>query len=167
MWSLTILGLWYCSIVSLSKLAYSLSSLYHFSGKKIRKYSFQTMWKWTILNWTGPTAEMIKVGVVTIDVSSIGKSWELYAGSHRGHTVYCRKPIILPKLVLFFGTFLEFLGLPSITCDPQMNKIFYVTNYIEIEQLFSRTILSGSKKCPDWGILLQSSFSMENARNYT
>ena len=56
-----------------------------------------------------------------VDVSSIGKKFENFVqagcrdlGSHRGRTVYCLKPIILPKLVLFFGTFLELPVLPSI-----------------------------------------------------
>ena len=68
--------------------------------------------------------EMIKVGVVTINVSSIGIKFENFMqagcwdqGSHRGHTMYCRKPISLPKLILFFGKFLELPILPSIICD--------------------------------------------------
>ena len=54
-------------------------------------------------------AEIIKVGVVTISVSSIGIKFENFMqagsrdlGSHRGHTVYFQKPIILPNLVLFY-----------------------------------------------------------------
>ena len=74
-------------------------------------------------------AETIKVGVVTIDMSSIGIKFENFMqagcrdlGSHHGRTMYCRKPIILPKLVLFFGTFLELPVLPSIICDPNMSQ---------------------------------------------
>ena len=59
-------------------------------------------------------AEMIKVGVVTIDMSSIGMKFENFEqvgcrdqGSHCGHTIHYQKPIILPKLILFFGPFLE------------------------------------------------------------
>ena len=58
---------------------------------------------------------------MTIDVLSIGIKFENFMqagcrdqGLHRGHTVYCRKPIILSKLELFFGTFLELPVLPSI-----------------------------------------------------
>ena len=54
-----------------------------------------------------------------VDVSSIGTKFENFVqagcrdlGSHRSRNVYCRKPIILPNLVLFFGTFLE---LPVLT----------------------------------------------------
>ena len=69
-------------------------------------------------------SELIKDGVVKVDVSSIGTKFENFVqagcrdlGSHRSRNVYCRKPIILPNLVLFFGTFLELPVLPSITCD--------------------------------------------------
>ena len=63
-------------------------------------------------------AEIIKVGVVTIDMLSIGTKFEnfLQAGC-RLRTVYCGKPIIQPKLVLLFGTFLELPVLPSTICD--------------------------------------------------
>ena len=68
-------------------------------------------------------AELIKDGVVKVDVSSIGTKFENFVqagcrdlGSHGSRNVYCRKPIILPNLVLFFGTFLELPALPSITC---------------------------------------------------
>ena len=64
--------------------------------------------------------ELIKDGVVKVDVSSIGTKFENFVqagcrdlGSHRSRNVYCRKPIILPNLVLFFGTFLE---LPVLSC---------------------------------------------------
>ena len=67
--------------------------------------------------------EVIKVRVVTIDVLSIGIKFQNFMqagcrdlGSHCRRTVYCRKPIILPKLVLFFGTFLELPVLPSFIC---------------------------------------------------
>ena len=67
---------------------------------------------------------MIKVGVMTIDVSSIGIKFENFMqagcrdqGAHHRRTVYCQNPIILPKLVLFFGTFLELPVLPSIICE--------------------------------------------------
>ena len=63
------------------------------------------------------------MGVVTIGMSSIGIKFEnfMQAGcrdldSHRGRTVYYQKPIILPKLVLFLGTFLELPVLSSIIC---------------------------------------------------
>ena len=66
-------------------------------------------------------AEIIKVGVVTIDVSSIGMKFANFMqadcrdlGSKRGCTLYFWKPKNLPKLVLFFGTFLELPVLPSI-----------------------------------------------------
>ena len=66
-------------------------------------------------------AELIKDGVVKVDVSSIGTKFENFVqagcrdlGSHRSRNVYCRKPIIVPSLVLFFGTFLELPVLPSI-----------------------------------------------------
>ena len=56
--------------------------------------------------------EIIKVGVVTIVVSCIGKNFENFVqagcrdlSSYRGRFVYCQEPIILPSLVLFFGTF--------------------------------------------------------------
>ena len=59
-----------------------------------------------------------------IDVSSIGTKFENFVhagcrvlGSHCGRAVYYQKPIILPNLVLFFGTFLELPVLPSIACD--------------------------------------------------
>ena len=72
--------------------------------------------------------EMIKVGVVTIDMSIISTKFENFVlagcrdlGWHCGRTVYCQKPIILPKLVLFFGTFLELPVLPSIICDRYIN----------------------------------------------
>ena len=68
-------------------------------------------------------SELIKDGVVKVDVSSIGTKFENFVqagcrdlGSHRSRNVYCRKPIILPNLVLFFGTFLKLPVLPSITC---------------------------------------------------
>ena len=68
-----------------------------------------------------------KVGVVTVDMSSIGIKFKNFMqvgcrdlGSKRGHTVYCRKPIILPKVVRFFGTFLELPVLPSIICGAYM-----------------------------------------------
>ena len=64
------------------------------------------------------------MGVVTVDVSSIGTKFENFVqagwrdlGSHSGRTVYCQKPIILPKVVLFFGTFLELPAVPSIICE--------------------------------------------------
>ena len=67
--------------------------------------------------------EMIRLGVVTIDVSSIGIKFENFMqadcrdqGLHCWRTVYCQKLIILPKLVLIFGTFLELPVLPSIIC---------------------------------------------------
>ena len=66
---------------------------------------------------------IINEGVVTIDVLSIGTKFENFVhagcrdlGSLHGRTVYCQKPIILPNLVLFFGTFLELPVLPPITC---------------------------------------------------
>ena len=37
-------------------------------------------------------------------------------GLHRGRTVYCQKPISLPKLVLFFGAFIE-LPVLSTICE--------------------------------------------------
>ena len=67
--------------------------------------------------------ELVKDGVVKVDISSIGTKFENFVqagckdlGSNRSRNVYCRKPIILPKLVLFFGTFLELPVLLSITC---------------------------------------------------
>ena len=73
--------------------------------------------------------EIIKMGVVKIDVSSICIKFENFMqagcrdqGLHHERTVYCRKPIILPKLVLIFGTYLEFpVVLPSIICDHNLN----------------------------------------------
>ena len=63
---------------------------------------------------------MIKVGVVTINVIGIGIKFEKFmqAGCRDSglSTMYCQKPIILPKLVLFFWTFLELPILPSIIC---------------------------------------------------
>ena len=63
------------------------------------------------------------MGVVTIDVSSIGIKFDDFMqagcmdlGLQRGCNVYCQKLIILPKLVLFFGTFLELPVLPAIIC---------------------------------------------------
>ena len=57
-------------------------------------------------------SEIIKVGVVTMDMYSIGTKFENFVqagwrdlGSHCGCTVYCQKPLMLAKLVLFFGTF--------------------------------------------------------------
>ena len=67
--------------------------------------------------------ELIKVGVVKVDVSSIGTNFENFVqagcrdqGLHRELTMYCQKPIILPKLVLFLGTILGLTVLPSIIC---------------------------------------------------
>ena len=72
------------------------------------------------------------MGVVTIDMSSIGIKFENFMQAdcrdqtlYRGRTVYCQKPIILSKLVLFFGTFLELPELPSIICDGK-NPLFYM-----------------------------------------
>ena len=72
---------------------------------------------------------MIKVGVVTIDVSSIGTKFENFVqagckdlGSQRGRIVYWQKPINMPELVLNFGTFLELPVLPSIICG--FTKVF-------------------------------------------
>ena len=69
------------------------------------------------------SSEIMKVGNVTIDVSRIFIMFENFMqagcmdlGSHRRRNVYCQEPIILPKLVLFLGTFLELPVLPSITC---------------------------------------------------
>ena len=49
------------------------------------------------------------MGVMTIDMSSIGIKFENFMqagcrdqGSHHGRNVYCRNPISLPKVVLFF-----------------------------------------------------------------
>ena len=57
--------------------------------------------------------EIVKVGVVKIDMSSIGTKFENFvqAGcrdldSHRSRNMNFGKPIILPNLVLFFGMFL-------------------------------------------------------------
>ena len=74
--------------------------------------------------------QILKVRVVPIDVSSIKFEGVMQAGcrdqgSNCGRTVYCRKPISLPKLVLFFRTFLELPVLPSIICG--------VRNIINIE----------------------------------
>ena len=73
--------------------------------------------------------ELIKDGVVKVDVSSIGTKFENFVqadcrdlGSHLSRNVYCRKPIILPNLVLFFGTFLELPVLPSITCGRHLDE---------------------------------------------
>ena len=66
-----------------------------FKGKKI------------VISINGHYPEVIKVRVVTIDVSGIGIKFENFMqagcrdlGLHRRPTVYCRKPIILPKLLL-------------------------------------------------------------------
>ena len=83
--------------------------------------------------------ELIKDGVVKVDVSSIGTKFENFVqagcrdlGSHRSRNVYCQKPIILPDLVLFFGTFLELPVLPSkwTAYESICNQflIIYVTN---------------------------------------
>ena len=59
--------------------------------------------------------------VLTIDMLHIGIKFENFMqagcrdqGLHRGRTVYCQKPISLPKLVLFSGTFSELPVLSSI-----------------------------------------------------
>ena len=74
--------------------------------------------------------EIINVGVVTIDLLSIGIKFKNSMqvgfrdqGLHRRRTVYCQNPISLPKLVLFFGTFLELLVLPSIICDSDTRSL--------------------------------------------
>ena len=61
---------------------------------------------------------------MTIDMLSIGIKFENFMqagdrdlGLHCGRTLHCQKPIILPKLVPFFGTFLELPVLPSIIRD--------------------------------------------------
>ena len=72
--------------------------------------------------------EIIKVGIVTINVLSIGIKFEnfMQAGcrDQSGCTVYCQKPIILPKLVLFFETSLELPVLPSFICGKSNFKVF-------------------------------------------
>ena len=69
-----------------------------------------------------------------VDVSSIGTKFENFVqagcrdlGSHRSRNVYCRKPIIPPNLVLFFGTILELPILPSITCGGFKNPEICLT----------------------------------------
>ena len=71
------------------------------------------------MTWTEVHPEIIKVEVVKIGLSSIGTKFENFVqagcrdlGWHHGRTVYSQKPNILPKLVLFFGTFLELPVLP-------------------------------------------------------
>ena len=71
-------------------------------------------------------AELIKDGVVKVDVSSIGTKFENFVqadcrdlGSHRSRNVYCRKPNILPNLVL-----LELPVIPSITCGDMSNFLY-------------------------------------------
>ena len=53
-------------------------------------------------------------------------------GLHHGRTVYCQKPIILPKRVFFFGAFLELPVLPSIICGMTITlcekKLLYEEN---------------------------------------
>ena len=78
--------------------------------------------------------ELIKDGVVKVDVSSIGTKFEGFVqagcrdlGSHRSRNVYCRKPIILPNLVLFFGTILELPLLPSFTCGSTLTNVELLT----------------------------------------
>ena len=85
----------------------------------------------------------IKVGVVTIDVSSIGTKFENFVqagcrdlGLHRRCTVYCLKPIILPKLVLFFGTLLELSVLPSIICGHDIKFLFFLMNFLHMNLEF-------------------------------
>ena len=75
----------------------------------------------------------MKVGVVTIYVSSIGIKFEnfMQAGCkdlslHHRRTMHCQKPIILPKLVLFFGTFLELPVLPSIIGGSNAKKVLVI-----------------------------------------
>ena len=70
-----------------------------------------------------------------VDVSSIGTKFENFVqadcrdlGSQCGHTVNCLKPIILPKLVLFFENFLELPVLPSIICEAAMHFIIEFTS---------------------------------------
>ena len=66
-----------------------------------------------------------------VDVSIIGRKFENFvqagcrdSGSHRSRNVYCLKPIILPNLVLFLGTFSELPVVPSIICGPAMEVTF-------------------------------------------
>ena len=74
-----------------------------------------------------------------VDVSSIGKKFENFVqagcwdlGLHRSRNVHCRKPIILPNLVLFFGTFLELPVLPSITCEFHKKLSFTDKNFNDV-----------------------------------
>ena len=64
-------------------------------------------------------SELIKDGVVKVDVSSIGTKFENFVqagcrdlGLHRSRNVYCRKPIILPNLVLFFQNVFRITSTP-------------------------------------------------------
>ena len=66
-------------------------------------------------------------------MSSIGIKFENFMqegcrdlGWHLGRIVYCRKPIILPKPVLFIATFLELPVLPSITCELELVQLYLV-----------------------------------------
>ena len=61
----------------------------------------------------------MEVGVVTIDVLSIGIKFENFVqagcrdlGSHHGCTMYCRKPIIMPKLVTLFWNIFRIANTP-------------------------------------------------------
>ena len=87
-------------------------------------------------------SELIKDEVVKVDVSSIGTKFENFVqagcrdlGSHRSRNVYCWKPIILPNLVLFFGTLLELPVLPSITCDSILGDNFEFSTILIYEFL--------------------------------
>ena len=80
---------------------------------------------------------------MTTDVSSIGTKFENFVQAGcRDHgsnhdCLYCQKPIILPKLVIFFGTFLELPVLPPIICDKAdtLNNSFLLL--INLKGLFS------------------------------
>ena len=86
---------------------------------------------------------------MTTDVLSIGIKFENFMqagcrdlGSHHGRTVYCRKPIILPKQVLFFGTFLELPVLPSIICGEKLKLLVILKELLILYALCTKRVYS-------------------------
>ena len=109
-------------------------------------------------------SELIKDGVVKVDVSSIGTKFENFVqagcrdlGSHRSRNVYCRKPIILPNLVLFFGTFLELPVLPSITCGtgPLFRTVQFSIPHPKVENISSHNFGSDHPILKIFGFYLE------------
>ena len=101
---------------------------------------------------------------MTIDVSSIGIKFKNFMqagcrdlGLYLGRTLYCRKPIILPKLVLFFWNILRITSTPFHYLWQECEKIVSLNRkakcillFIPIKAsqlLISRSLLLLLRKC--------------------